>query len=125
LSAREGRRAPGSLESEVMGVLWTQPEALTAADVQAALGGNLAYTTVQTILIRLLDKGLVKRRKAGRGHEYWPAQDAATAAAERMREALAGRADRRAVLREFAVSLDEADAAALRTLLSEVRRDRA
>ena len=118
-----GRRAPGTLESEVMGVLWARDEPATAADVHEAVGG-LAYNTVQTILIRLHEKGLVQRRKEGRGHLYWPAQDAASAAAEQMRAALADRPDRQAVLQQFAASLDEADADALRDLLAAAPRRR-
>jgi predicted transcriptional regulator len=105
-------------------VLWARDEPVTAADVQEALGGDLAYNTVQTILIRLHDKGLVQRRKAGRGHVYWPVQDAATTAAEQMRATLTDRADRRAVLQQFAASLDEADANTLRRLLSAAQRRR-
>jgi predicted transcriptional regulator len=111
------RRARGELEADVMAALWASAEPLTAAEVQAALGDGLAYNTVQTILIRLLDKGLLRRRPAGRAHAYWPAQDAATYAAERMRSALEQRPDRQAVLQQFAAGLDEADAAALRALL--------
>jgi predicted transcriptional regulator len=107
-----------------MGVLWSADEPLSAAEVQSALGGDLAYNTVHTILIRLHEKNLAERRKAGRGHVYWPVQDAATAAAEKMRAALAGRVDRQAVLQQFAASLDEADAAALRRSLSESPRRR-
>jgi predicted transcriptional regulator len=117
MSASTGRRARGSLESEVMGLLWGRGEPLTAADVQSAVGGDLAYNTVQTILIRLHEKGLAHRRKAGRGHVYWPAEDAATAAAKRMRAALTDPVDRQAVLQQFAASLDEDDAAVLRELL--------
>lgn len=124
MTTRESRRPPGALEAEVMGVLWSHDEPVTAAEVQSALGGDLAYNTVQTILIRLYDKKLAERRRAGRGHVYWPVQDAATAAAEQMRAALAGRADRQAVLQQFAASLDEADAAALRQLLSASQRRR-
>jgi predicted transcriptional regulator len=107
-----------------MSVLWAHAEPLTAAGVQQALGGDLAYNTVHTILIRLHDKTLVRRRKEGRGHVYWPVQDAATAAAERMRATLADRQDRQAVLQQFAASLDDADAAALRQLLSAAHRRR-
>ncbi|MEU8606972.1 BlaI/MecI/CopY family transcriptional regulator [Actinoplanes sp. NPDC048791] len=119
VSAAEGRRAPGSLESEVMGLLWSRGEPLTTADVQSAIGGDLAYNTVQTILIRLHEKKLVQRRRAGRGHVYWPVEDAATAAAGRMRAALAGLPDRHAVLQQFAASLDDDDAATLRKLLTD------
>jgi predicted transcriptional regulator len=115
------RRARGELESGVMAALWAADGPMTPAEVQAALGGGLAYNTVQTILIRLLDKDLVRRKPAGhgRGHTYWPARDAATFAADRMRAALAERPDRQAVLQQFAAGLDEADADALRALLEE------
>ncbi|MFI5897754.1 BlaI/MecI/CopY family transcriptional regulator [Actinoplanes sp. NPDC051513] len=115
------RRARGELESEVMTALWAAGEPLTPAGVQQALGGNLAYNTIQTILIRLLDKDLVRRGPAdrGRGHAYWPAQDAATLTATRMRAALDERPDRRAVLQQFAAGLGEDDAETLRALLAE------
>jgi predicted transcriptional regulator len=119
-----GRRAPGMLESEVMAVLWARGDVMSVADVQAAVGGDLAYNTVQTILIRLHDKNLVRRRRAGRGHAYWPVEDAATATAAQMQAALANRADRHAVLQQFAATLDEADADLLRQLLSHTHRQR-
>jgi predicted transcriptional regulator len=100
-----------------MATLWASDAPMTAADVQIAVGDGLAYNTIQTILTRLLDKGLLLRRPAGRGHAYWPAQDAAAYAAEQMRATLAGRPDRWAVLQQFAAGLDETDASALRALL--------
>ena len=107
-----------------MAALWAAGAPMTATDVQREIGGELAYNTVQTILIRLLEKNVLQRRRAGRGHEYWPVEDAATAAATRMRAALADRSDRHAVLQQFAASLDESDAAVLRKLLTESRRQR-
>lgn len=124
MTIKGGRRPPGTLEAEVMGVLWAAVEPMTATEVHAAIGADLAYNTVQTIMIRLHDKGLVARRRAGRGHLYWPVEDAATAAASQMRAALAGRPDRQAVLQQFAASLEEADAVALRDLLDAARRRR-
>lgn len=118
MTTRDGRRAPGTLEAEVMGVLWHYGEPLTTAQVQVALGDDLAYNTVQTILIRLHEKALVERRKEGRGHAYWAVQDAATAAAAQMSAVLTGRGDRPAVLQQFAASLDENDATVLRDLLA-------
>jgi hypothetical protein len=50
---------------------------------------------------------------------YWPAQDAATLAATRMRAALDERPDRRAVLQQFAAALGEDDAETLRALLAD------
>jgi predicted transcriptional regulator len=124
MSEKDKRRAPGTLESEVMGVLWARTTPLTATEVQSAIGGDLAYNTVQTILIRLHEKSLLLRERVGRGHVYWPVEDAATAAAAQMRAALADRPDRLAVLQQFAASLDDADAAALRQLLSAAQRRR-
>ncbi|GAB1692631.1 BlaI/MecI/CopY family transcriptional regulator [Krasilnikovia sp. M28-CT-15] len=118
---RGPRRAPGSLEAQVMGVLWATDGPLTAAAVREALGGELAHNTVQTILTRLYEKKAVHRERAGRGHAYWPVQDGATTAAARMREALADRGDRVAVLRQFAASLDAEDADVLRELLKPTR----
>ena len=104
-----------------MATLWATDQPMTPAEVQAALGDGLAYNTVQTILIRLLVKGSVRRKPAGRAHAYWPAQDAATSAAERMRAALAARPDRQAVLQQFAAGLEPRDAEALRALLEQRR----
>jgi predicted transcriptional regulator len=119
MTTRHGRRARGSLEAEVMTVLWqaSAEQPLTPSDVQTRLGGDLAYNTVQTILIRLQEKGLVERQKAGRGHAYWAVNDAAATAAAQMSAVLAGRGDRQAVLQQFAASLDPHDAAVLRNLL--------
>ncbi|WP_432824535.1 BlaI/MecI/CopY family transcriptional regulator [Dactylosporangium sp. CA-092794] len=119
------RRPWGSLESGTMAVLWAAPGPLTPAQVQEALGGEPAYNTVQTILTRLLEKGLVRRGpspEAGRGRRgfvYWPTHDAAIAAARRMRAVLDGPGDRRAVLRQFTAGLDPADAELLRALLRD------
>ena len=40
--------------------------ALTPGEVRDALGGDLAYTTVMTVLTRLFEKGLVTRTQQGR-----------------------------------------------------------
>ena|SRR5690349_9028903 len=106
-----------------MGVLWAADSPMTATEVQRELG-DLAYNTVQTVLFRLHDKKLVERHRAGRGHAYWPARDAAAVAATQMQDALTDRADRHAVLQLFAASLDESDAELLRQLLDDADRQR-
>lgn len=116
------RRAAGELESEVLAALWAAPAALTAGGVQHALGGDLAYNTVQTILVRLLDKGLVDRVEAGRAHAYSPTKSAEDLVAERMTVLLAKGPDRRAVLQRFVTSLNRADERALRAFLERGRR---
>ena len=47
-------------EMEIMQVLW-QNDGVTISQAQSALGRPLGYTTVQTRLNRLLDKGLAQK----------------------------------------------------------------
>jgi len=63
----------GGLEAEVLGVLWAADKAMVPAEVRAAMGDDLAYTTIPTILIRLWEKGLVHRTLRVRAYEYSPA----------------------------------------------------
>jgi predicted transcriptional regulator len=57
------------LELRIMQVLWDGGPAPVAA-VQQRLGGDLAYTTVQTMLNVLLRKKKVARTSVGRAFEY-------------------------------------------------------
>lgn len=115
------RRAAGQLESEVLAALWAAPTALTAGGVQLVLGDGLAYNTVQTILVRLLDKGLVDRVGAGRAHAYSPTKPAEDLVAERMNALLAQGPDRQAVLQRFVTSLNREDERVLRAMLEQDR----
>ena len=112
-----GRRGRGELESEVLAALWATEEPLTPAQVQQSLGSSLAYNTVQTILIRLLDKGLVVREPLGRAHCYRPTRGHAELAAEQMHVLLGRGPDHAAVLQRFLGTLGRSDEAVLRQLL--------
>lgn len=57
------------LELEIMQVLW-HAGPCTVAEVQPKLQGELAYTTVQTMLNVLLRKKKVKRVQEGRAFRY-------------------------------------------------------
>ena len=63
--------ALGSLEFELMEILWTHGET-TVRDVVPKLGRPLAYTTVMTTLDRLYKKGMLERRKSERAFLYSP-----------------------------------------------------
>jgi predicted transcriptional regulator len=63
------RAALGSLEREVMDVVWGADE-VTVRDVQARLARAVAYTTVMTTLDRLFKKGFVARTTTGRAFVY-------------------------------------------------------
>jgi predicted transcriptional regulator len=109
----------GPLESRIMQVLWScaPGEYAPVREVLGRLDGDFAYTTVMTVLSRLHDKGLVQRRKVGRGWCYAPTDSADGYAAESMRQALRSAEDPTAALLRFAADLDADDAAALRRLL--------
>jgi predicted transcriptional regulator len=113
------RRPMGALEAEVLGVLWDHQTALTPAQVMAAIDGDLAYTTVMTILARLWKKGLVERERAGRAYAYRPVVTEADLAAQRMRATLDATTDQVAVLSRFVQGLSAKDARKLRRLLDQ------
>ncbi|MFD9931108.1 BlaI/MecI/CopY family transcriptional regulator [[Kitasatospora] papulosa] len=119
---REGprlpRRAQGQLESQVLTVLSSAGGPATAGWVQEHLDGDLAYTTVITILSRLYAKKAVTRTRKGRSYVWTPASDEAGLAALRMRRVLDGERDREAVLARFVSALSPGDEARLRELLS-------
>lgn len=70
---QEGATFSGELQSQVMSALWRLQRA-TVADVREALPptDRGAYTTVQTVLNRLAERGLVDRRREGRQFVYAP-----------------------------------------------------
>ncbi|MEU6001330.1 BlaI/MecI/CopY family transcriptional regulator [Streptomyces sp. NPDC047197] len=111
------RRAQGELEAQVLAVLHGEAGPVNAAWVQEHIGGDLAYTTVMTILTRLLAKGTVTRERVGRSFVWRSAADEAGLAALRMRKVLDGERDRGAVLASFVTTLSPADERMLRGLL--------
>jgi predicted transcriptional regulator len=103
----------------VLAVLWAAGGPLTAGEVVDAVGGELAYNTVQTILTRLHDKGAVHREQAGRAHAYTPVLDEAGLAASRMRAMLDRGGDHAAVLARFIGTLTPQEEATLAQLIAE------
>jgi predicted transcriptional regulator len=116
---RPRRRGQGELEALVLEALRAAGGPATAGWVQERLGGDLAYTTVITILTRLLEKGAVTRERAGRSFVWTPASDQAGLAARKMRKVLDGERDREAVLASFVTGLGADDERLLRELLGE------
>jgi predicted transcriptional regulator len=113
-----GRRAAGELEAAALTILQSAGSPLTPAQVLDSLGGDLAYTTVVTILSRLRSKGVLTRLRAGRAYCYTPVADEAGLAARRMRGVLDAEADREAVLARFVSGLSPADEQVLRRMLA-------
>jgi predicted transcriptional regulator len=115
------RRPSGNLESEVLAALWAAEGPLTPADVASAIGGELAYTTIQTILSRLYAKGAVRRDLVGRAHAYSPVLDDAGLVASRMRAVLDKGPDQHAVLSRFVGTLSPEEERTLRDVLQRTR----
>ena len=65
-------RILGTLEREVMLVLWSKPGCRTVREVveELARKREIAYTTVLTIMNRLIEKGLLIRRENKQPHLY-------------------------------------------------------
>ena len=113
------RRAAGELEAAVLAVLQAAGSPLSPGEVRDRLGGDLAYTTVVTILSRLHAKGVLVRRKAGRAFVYQPVADEPGLAARRMAQVLDAEPDREAVLARFVSGLSGTDEDLLRRMLGE------
>ncbi|MET7885385.1 BlaI/MecI/CopY family transcriptional regulator [Streptomyces avermitilis] len=122
-NGRAERRGAGELESAALAALWATDQPLTPAEIQAEIGGGLAYNTVHTILKRLHDKGLVLRDADGRRGAYRPAKNAAELTADVMHEALDRGPDPIATLQQFVTGLSTEEKSTLRALLGEGKTD--
>lgn len=120
-NVREGRRAAGQLEGDVLGALWAADGPMSPAEVLEAIGSDVAYVTVLSTLIRLHERGTVDRDKHGRAHVYRPVRSRAETAAADMRAMLDGGGDHEQVLARFLDVLPKTDQETLRSL---VRRRR-
>ncbi|UCH11111.1 MAG: BlaI/MecI/CopY family transcriptional regulator [Fidelibacterota bacterium] len=67
-------RELSAAEWELMDVIWKAGQPVTVRDVleTAYPQAEKAYTTVQTLLNILVDKGFLLRRKAGKANRYTP-----------------------------------------------------
>jgi predicted transcriptional regulator len=118
-----GRRV-GDLESEVLDVLWSARTWLSGREVLERLGDeSRAYTTVMTVLGRLIDKSLVERVEEGKGYVYRAAGDPDELTAQAIRSLLSATAHPRVALAHFIDGLDDPDLVAeLSTAIERVRR---
>lgn len=95
---------------------------VAVSDVQRALDGQPAYTTVMTTLSRLADKGALVQSRENRAFRYSlaaPAESVDDAVvARRMGKLLAGRPDRGSVLARFVAALDPEEEQLLTRLLT-------
>ncbi len=109
----------GSLEAEVMAVLWAAAEPLTVRQVRERMGTTrgLAYTTVMTVLSNLYRKCLVDRDTAERAYVYLPRMTREQVVASALRDVLDAADDPRSVLLHFVESASVEESRTLRDAL--------
>lgn len=112
---RCGAAKLSGLERRVMDYIWDASGAeITVRDTAQAFPDH-AYTTVATVLDRLVAKGVLQCHKVRRVRRYRPIGSSGSHTAVVMYEALCADGDPDVALRRFAASLTEAEA----TVLSE------
>lgn len=85
-----------------------------------------AYTTVQTILNRLVERGLLRRKKVGKAFFYSPRLSEADYLATSLNRTLSGASEeaRRAALASLVGGLDPSEVEEIRSLAGEIGRKR-
>ena len=118
------RSRTGELEQAVLEALWDLDSGSGASgrEVHERLAGrDLAYTTVMTVLDRLVGKDVVVREREGRAFRYASRRTRAEMTAELMHEALGTTgADRDQALVSFVGEASPEDLAALRRALADL-----
>lgn len=113
------KRPDGSLERDILAVLWAADRPLLPAEIRERLQSDLAYNSVATVLGRLHAKGLVQRTEVGRAYGYRAVVDESQLAVRRIGDLLSSASDKRQVLAGFLGSLSKKDIAAIRAMLAE------
>jgi predicted transcriptional regulator len=115
------------LEAKIMDVVWGKRlTSFAVADVLAVLEKerDIAYTTVMTTVVRLHDKGLLKRQRDGKRYLYSPKLTREEFLESTAREVLAGAVQGHQAIAMLAEKLSEASAAELDELEELIRQRR-
>jgi len=116
-------RGLGELERAIMAIVWAADGPVTGRVVVDELTQErpVAYTTVLTVMDRLVRKGMLTRQRSGRAHTYQAATSRAAYTAELMASVLGSSDDRSAVLLHFVEQIPPDQAAALQAALDTAR----
>ena len=113
----------GELQAQIMTALW-RLEAGTVEQVRGALPARYrsAYTTVQTVLNRLAERGFLARKRAGQAFVYRPKITEAQYLSRTIQHTLAAASPdaRQAALAQLISGLAESERADLQRLTEEV-----
>lgn len=117
----------GDLQQEIMKILWAGGGA-SVEEVRASLpaGRRGAYTTIQTVLNRLADRGLVSRDKQGRALRYEAAISETDYVAGSLQRTLQGASDaaRLSALTNLVEKLPAGEFDAISDLAAEINQRR-
>jgi predicted transcriptional regulator len=113
------------LETAVMEQVWAHDRPVTAREVAEALAGQrpLAYTTVVTVMNRLVKKGMLAKQRPGRAATFRAVRSREVYTAALMAAVLGTASDAPAVLLRFADQLPADQADALRRALEAGRQE--
>lgn len=113
----------GDLQTQLMAVLWRTGEG-TVEQVRSGLPSRYrgAYTTVQTVLNRLTERGLLTREKQGKGFVYRPCLSESDYIARSIERTLAGASSqaRQMALAQLVGGIDGGELSDLQQLAREV-----
>lgn len=112
-------RQQGELESLILNVLWNAKQPLSSQEILERVGeGDLALTTILTVLSRLTDKNLVLRQPGeGRSLLFKAAQSREQHTADLMLKLVADESNPALAFSAFAKGLTAAQLKALRKTL--------
>ena len=117
----------GDLQAQIMTALW-RLESGTVEQVRSGLPARYrgAYTTVQTVLNRLAERGLLVRSKRGNAIVYTPKLTEAEYVSRSIEETLAGASThaRQAAIAQLIGDLDRDEITALRRRGRDLERKR-
>ena len=124
---RRETRERGDLQAEVMATVW-RLGAAKVDDVRAAQPAKQrsAYTTLQTVMNRLVDRGLLTRDRQGNAFLYRPRYDEAEYLTQTIGERLADASPdaRRAALVNLVGQLEDTDLDEVARYANRIRRAR-
>jgi predicted transcriptional regulator len=69
------QKSLGELEGQIMEMLWTHKEPMSARDVTDALKKKVTFNAVSTVLNRLQEKDMVKKIANGKRYSFSPTVD--------------------------------------------------
>ena len=120
-------RDRGDLQAEVMAAVWRLGQAKVDEVREAQPARNRsAYTTLQTVMNRLVDRGLLTRERDGNAFVYRPRYEEADYLAQTIGERLADASPdaRRAALVNLVGQLEETDLEEVARYANQIRRAR-